>query len=349
MRGDKITRLCLGLLTLLAACSVPPPAPVAPSLKNSFLPVKDYQHTLKARSCPDPDAFITPQSIKLTATPLPHPTEEGASLNGLSFAGGWNLTSEEANFGGLSGLTIHPKDHLLAVSDAGAFIWISMADHAPSGYAAIAFMKDEAGTILDGKASADSEGLEMVDGLALVSFERDHRILAFDLANCGAAAKGTLLTRLPTNPEGLSRSLPKNRGAEALSLAPSGQLQVGFEAPFGAFATILDASQQGSALSAHIPRVGKGVLTGLDTEGETRFALFRSYSPLSGNTAAITRQIGSAPPETLATLAPPFPVDNFEGITATRLPDGTLRLYIISDDNFSQKQRTLLLAFDLLE
>lgn len=49
----------------------------------------------------------------------------------------------------------------------------------------------------------------------------------------------------------------------------------------------------------------------------------------------------------LATLGPVmFNFDNFEGIAAKKT-DGGVRLYIISDNNFSTSQRTLLMAFDL--
>ncbi|HCK85173.1 MAG TPA: hypothetical protein DHW63_11855 [Hyphomonadaceae bacterium] len=40
-------------------------------------------------------------------------------------------------------------------------------------------------------------------------------------------------------------------------------------------------------------------------------------------------------------------MDNFEAIAAIAMPDGATRVYILSDDNFSHRQRTLLLAFDL--
>ena len=38
--------------------------------------------------------------------------------------------------------------------------------------------------------------------------------------------------------------------------------------------------------------------------------------------------------------------DNFEGVALTRSPSGGTRLYLISDDNATDSQRTLLLAFD---
>ncbi|MEO1311639.1 MAG: esterase-like activity of phytase family protein, partial [Pseudomonadota bacterium] len=50
-------------------------------------------------------------------------------------------------------------------------------------------------------------------------------------------------------------------------------------------------------------------------------------------------------PLVLATLGVGAPVDNFEGLAVARGADGGERLYLISDDNFSKRQNTLLLEF----
>ena len=42
-------------------------------------------------------------------------------------------------------------------------------------------------------------------------------------------------------------------------------------------------------------------------------------------------------------------IDNFEGIVARRMPDGRIRLYLVSDDNFSKSQRTLMMVYDVAE
>ena len=348
MGGVKAINLVL-LAGCLAACNgaqtthhpepdAPPPPPIT----------QEDMTQLRQASCSDPADFITPQSIPLTITPIVPDTQDGARLEGLQFAGAWHLESEEPNFGGLSGLAVHPKDHLLAVSDSGSFIWISMREHAPSGFGAIAYMRDENGNALDGKTDADAEGLAMDNGLALVSFERNHRVLAFDLANCGAAANGAVLAQIPARLAGLESDIPDNQGAEALTLSADRQLVAGLEIKAGQGAPIVNVAPDKATFSAYIPRPGDKRLVGLDTLDGTTFSLFRSYSPLTGNANEIhAHLLGNPEPKILATLKRPFPVDNFEGITATRLPNGTVRLYIISDDNFSAKQRTLLMAFDI--
>ena len=45
-------------------------------------------------------------------------------------------------------------------------------------------------------------------------------------------------------------------------------------------------------------------------------------------------------------MARPMTIDNLEGLDAVAGVDGSVRFYLISDDNFQSSQRTLLMAFD---
>ena len=74
--------------------------------------------------------------------------------------------------------------------------------------------------------------------------------------------------------------------------------------------------------------------------------LFRAFDPLRG-VRSILRVVGEHG-ETVAhlDLARPYTIDNFEGVDAVPLAGGGIRFYLVSDDNFSSSQRTLLLAFD---
>ena len=49
--------------------------------------------------------------------------------------------------------------------------------------------------------------------------------------------------------------------------------------------------------------------------------------------------------ETILDLKSPVAIDNMEGMAVVRRGSG-VRLYLISDDNFSKTQRSLLMAFD---
>ena len=56
---------------------------------------------------------------------------------------------------------------------------------------------------------------------------------------------------------------------------------------------------------------------------------------------------GFGPMGILAVLASPNPIDNFEGISATRGRRGETLLWVNSNDNFNPLQRNLLLLFEL--
>ena len=97
----------------------------------------------------------------------------------------------DKRFGGLSGIDVLEDGNLLAVSDDGAFVWIDLAEDGVTPMAArMSGMRDAAGKTMPGKAERDAEGLAYADGLALVSFEGNHRVLAFDVGKCGAAVRG---------------------------------------------------------------------------------------------------------------------------------------------------------------
>ena len=313
-----------------------------------------------AASCPDGDAFVPPQQLRLDATPLDLGTEtavDTALASAVTYVGGWHLTTNEPNFGGLSGLDILEDGNLLAVSDAGAFIHIGMTQEAPNGDGAISYMLGADGKLLDGKRASDAEGLHVDFGLAAVSFERDHRIAVFNLDDCGALARGVPVssrsqTTTNTAPEtnGLPEDLPDNNGLEALTFI-DGNFLSGIEASDRTgtplYRPSLFGNQFSSAGSLNTPRGLK--LTGLDSVGIDTYALFRRYLPIFGNTIEVRRYRTLDEEGTvLIRLERPLTVDNFEGIAAKQMPNGATRLFIISDDNFSGNQRTLLLAFEVL-
>ncbi len=81
--------------------------------------------------------------------------------------------------------------------------------------------------------------------------------------------------------------------------------------------------------------------------------LERFYTPAEGVKARLTLIPAGEPaagarlrPRELALLEPPFPVDNLEAMAARREGERTL-VYLLSDDNYSPLQRTLLLCFAL--
>jgi len=341
------------LLMGMVACTAPDPVetPVRqPTSDTGLWSFDTAARSLRVASCPAGSAAIEPTAMAMTVDPIDLNDASVSSLlpDSVLFAGGWRLTSPHVNFGGLSGIETLPDGDLLIVSDIGAFVWIGLSDDEPDGTGKLAYMLGPDGAQLSGKSDGDAEGLAFRDGLALVSFEHNHRVEAFDLANCGAAARAAPVARLPFDVAG--KAINDNQGAEALSILADGTIKFGLES-FGS-----GASPVGTILAT-----GEGILSG-DTAANPRgyslvgfdettdatgqpvtVSLYRSYDPIRGNRNIVTWSTSDVHIE----LKRPMTVDNFEGIAAEILDADTMRIWLISDNNFSDRQQTLLYAFDV--
>ena len=344
----------LAALFLLATCTGTPDMPEAPKVAmpeaGAAWSLDLASKELAEASCPSGTAYAAPVPLAITATPIDlGPEAEVAEWipEGASFTGGWELTSDNASFGGLSDLALDDDGNLLAVVDDGAFVWIGLEDSAPDGTGQLAYMLGSDGNLLQGKSLGDAEGLAVRNSLAIVSFERTHRISAFALDACGAAAREAAVSPLPDTYAG--RLVDENRGAEALTVTPDGNILFGYEtvenghSPIGAVAEL----QKAGWTDEVAPNPAGYAFVGFDEAkiGATdeMFWLFRSYDPIRGNRNVLSWQGG----EKEIILTRPLAVDNYEGITVQDLGNGVARVWIISDDNFNPQQRTLLLAFDI--
>ncbi len=300
------------------------------------------------------------RAVQVEATPV----QLGAERIGrLVFRGGLDLRSDDPAFGGLSGIEVLDNNRVLAINDDGKWFegrLVLDEQGALTGLTDVrtALMRDENGEPFPDKAAGDSEDLaQLLDGRFAVSFEQTQTIRIYDLNRdgpFGAASAGPVLDDIA--------DLPPNVGLEALTATSDGALLVGAEG--GGRGTTRMWLAPLNAPAPVASRIGYGLrpgysLTSLDRlpDGGGIVALERFYAPVIGARARITMFPESAlngsgeelaGVELLGSIAPPLAVDNFEGITATRMPDGATRIYIVSDNNFSGRQRTLLLAFDLV-
>jgi len=373
------------------------PATLAPAAEASGDRVTDlrartldgYLGALSDTSCPPGTKTKTGEPAEIFARPVPlQPLNPSRTKIGeLTFVAGFQLTSPNKRFGGLSGIDVLDNGNLLAVSDQGDFVWVDLAkDGLTPTTARISTMRNERGDLLHGKADGDAEGLAVNGGMALVSFERNHRVLAFDLGKCGAAARGAPIV---TSPFGLplpdafrdaNIAVGDNEGAEPLAVTRDWYLFTGIETKVGNLSPLsarpIEAAPDFDLrVGVDAPEfVGLDVTPSIKGGGAVRaFSLHRSFSALAGNAITITetdfhryldqtrlpRRIVSDIDERshyrfketgwreLAKLNLFLTIDNFEGIAAKELPDGRVRLFIISDDNFSASQRTLLMVFDV--
>jgi hypothetical protein len=280
----------------------------------------------------------------------------------LQFRSGLVLTSAFRGFGGLSALHIDPGgERFVALSDHGSWFTgrIAYAGGEMTGLREVeaAPMLYADGRSLSQRGWYDTESLAFDGDTAYVGIERVNQIVKFDFGRDGVRATGQAITV----PPGL-RKLPNNKGPEALVFVPKGRPLAG---------TLIAVSERGLDPDGNII----GFLIGGKTPGQfgvrrtddydisdatllpggDLLLLERKFSWLSGVGIRIRRIA-------LKTLAPGatidgpaifeadlgYEIDNMEGIDSHVDAAGDTVLTLVSDDNFSMLQRTLLLQFTLV-
>ena len=262
-----------------------------------------YIRALSDKSCPAGTRRETGETIEITSKPVPlqalNPSRK--KIGDLTFVAGFHLTSPDKRFGGLSGIEILDNGNLLTVSDGGEFVWLDLApDGVTPVRARIAVMQGEDGQPLQGKADGDSEGLALNGGMALVSFERNHRVLAFDIGKCGAAARGAPIAfgkfgaPLPEAFANAGIAVGDNEGPEALGVTSDWYMFTGIEKKINdvsplSVRPIEEQPDFKPRLGVEAPElVGIDILPEPWGGGDVRaFSLHRSFNPAAGNAIAI--------------------------------------------------------------
>ena len=250
---------------------------------------------------------------------------------------------------GLSDLTVLSDDHLVAVTDEGEFFEARIVTDTSGRLSGLSDGRlrpliDQDSRPLEDKFRADAEGLAVLpNGDRLVSFERDHRIWRYPAGNGPP--------RPVPKPDA---AFPENAGMEALTAYPIAGPNAYLVGSEGGQVWLCEGSDacRETALGARV-KTGFG-LTAIAAYGsEGALALLtRAYDPKRGNRIAVilvkqpALEIARGQVLDELTMAAPLTRDNFEGLAIVPRPDGTLRLYLLSDDNFSAAQHTYLMAFD---
>jgi hypothetical protein len=262
----------------------------------------------------------------------------------FTYAGGVALTSPDTSrFHGLSDLEVLADGRMVAVGDEGDLVRgriLLDASGRLTGLADVTLVPltgRDSRPLSGGKADSDAESLALwPNGDLMVGFERNHRIWLYP-------AKGGPPRPVP-HP---NTAFPENDGMEALAIdaaaGPDAYL-VGREDTRETWTCQLTG---GCTPAFKVATGGPPSLVSARPLPGGRWAfVLRDFKPLVGNTVELT--LTDARGRILETLEikRPATVDNFEGVAALPRPDGTIRFYLISDDNFSGVQRTLLLAWD---
>lgn len=289
-----------------------------------------------------------------TPVDLTEGTREG-EVGELIFRGALDIAPDKARIGGISSLEWH-DGQLYAVADDGRWVVMTPEDIGTRlvdiSSVSIGALKDAKGAKLGSKERGDAEALtRLPSGEWLVAFEQDHRIWRY--ADLDSAVTGSEAAAAP-----LLVGAAANGGIETLASYDGGLLACGEWAdparPNCLRTTAAGAVPFHLAAPAGIAEVGGVPTDAACTSDGTCYILFRSYTPGVGNRAAIVALDPDGATKTLAVLAPPLTLDNFEGLAVRSVPGKTF-LYLVSDDNFRNCeskpatgcQRTLLMKFEI--
>ena len=279
----------------------------------------------------------------------------------LEYLGGLDLKSSYSEFGGFSAIRVAPDgEHFVSLTDKGRWLTARIVHEGdrPIGIAdaIMAPMLGPDGRTLAARGWYDTESLAERDGWLYVGIERVNRIVRFDFARHGVLARAELVSA----PPGISH-LPNNKGLEALTFAPRNGKLAG---------ALMAFSERGLDPDGNL----KAFLIGGATPGEFSvkrrddFDISDSATLPSGDVLLLERRftwwtgiamrlrriaIADISPRALVDGADllfadmRYQIDNMEGLSIHVDSAGDAVLTLISDDNFSILQRTVLLQFKL--
>lgn len=307
-----------------------------------------------------------PVSLEVNARRIEHFDPRDAShvrYGSLEFRSGLVLTSSFRGFGGLSALRLDKKgERFISLSDKANWFTgrLTYRGKVLSGLADVtsAPILGSDGRQISKRGWFDTESLAFDGATAYVGLERVNQILRFDFGKDGIRARGEPISL----PPGIDK-LPFNKGLESLVFVPKGQPLAG---------TLIGISERGLDPAGNI----LGFLIGGPSPGQFSvkrtknfdisdatllpsgdlLLLERKFSVMEGVGIRIRRI-------PMSTLAPDavidgptifevdlgYEIDNMEGIDTHVAENGDTVVTMISDDNFSMIQRTLLLQFTLVE
>lgn len=270
----------------------------------------------------------------------------------MTFLSGFKLRSSDRRFGGLSGLTLSPDGSMLfSVSDRGYALSARLLHDCQGRLIGLrdwtidALQTPRGQPVRDGLR--DAEAIERrADGSFLVAFERFHRIWHYPRLNTGP--------RLVVTPPDLQQA-PSNGGVEAMTLLPDGRIMVlteRYKHSSGVLKGWILDGDRSISISFRITDGFKPTDLAL-LQGDV-LVLERHYLSFFGASIRIRRikadRLQTGAPlqgDELIHLQSPLNVDNFEGLAVFESDTYGNLIYVISDDNFSPLQKTLLLQFRL--
>ena len=278
----------------------------------------------------DTNGAVTVKRLALPAEPCLDPAAT------LCAEAAWALSSRHSDFGGYSALVADGPDRFLAFSDRGAVLSLPR----PGRPGAFRFLGTAAVSLGEKRGGDVESAARTPDGTVWRALE-GRNVVESDTA--------TIV------PPGLE-TWPDNTGPEALAALPDGRLLLISESHLDATgrapALLFDPARPAEARALEVDLPAGYSATGADTLQDGRVIVllraFRWMPPgFVGRLAVLDpRRIspdGVLTARAIGRWAAPLPVDNYESLVAEEAADGSLTLWLISDDNEMLLQRTLMM------
>jgi hypothetical protein len=289
----------------------------------------------------------------------------GEQVGKLIWRGGLVLASQSDTFGGLSGITFTgPGSRLAMVSDQGNFVsgeLIYDGAGRPFGLVGVTItpIQNSKGAALPRQFARDAEAIETIkrDGLPAavrVGFENLTRVADFDLVESvpvGAAREVEI-------PQWLSEKRT-NESLEAVCIAPAASPVAGstllltedVDAEDGLHSAWLlghnDKGPLGLTVSPGVNPTDCAFLPNGDLLVLERGVGFLSFNMILKRVHAADVHPGAVMQGEVLLSASGGDIDNMEGVGVHTAPDGEPRITVLSDNNFNDWERSLLLEFAL--
>jgi hypothetical protein len=318
------------------------------------------------RGAVDEFSVTAPASIEVNGRPLAafDPRDHAhVRFGALEYRSGLVLTSRYPGFGGLSGIRLDAKgERFIAISDKGGWFTgrIVYSGRAMTGLADVeaAPLLGPDGRPITARGWFDSESIALDGSVVYIGLERVNQVLRYDFAEGFTRARGEVVAMPPA-----VKRLPFNKGLEALVVVPKGLPLAG---------TLIAISERGldekgNLIAFLVGGPSPGQFSVRRTENfdisdavilpsGDLLVLERKFSLVSGVGIRIRRvALKDIAPGALVDGPSIFDaglseeIDNMEGIDAHVTEEGDTVLTLVSDDNFSLIQRTLLLQFTLVK
>jgi hypothetical protein len=293
------------------------------------------------------------QQIELVPLALDESDRERTKVGALTFLKAWELRSENSDFGGISALVVTDEKRFLAVSDAGTLIGFTLGQADRMDDSFIAALPGAVGANVDYR-DRDSEGMayDPASGRIWVSYEARHAVRRFSpsLGRVDGTRRLTFTKGWKAN--GGVEAIARLRDGRFLLFSETHQRADGSNSAYLYSGDPVEPGSQATPFGYRAPEGYSPTDATLLPDGRL-LMLNRRISFPNGFTAKlaildpteITADKAIAP-KVIATLAPPLLVDNMEGLAITQ-EDGRIIVWMISDDNFTALQRTILMKFAL--